>query len=91
MYFLGFELAEWGALIGVLSTLIALFAKGFRVVRAQITAPLIEALNDLRQELEYFKQMIQQEQQQQHQDTTYIKDKIAEHDRLFQRRKEVIA
>lgn len=91
MYFLGFELAEWGALIGVLSTLVSLFTKGFRIVRTQITAPLIAALNELRQELERFKQTIQQEQQQHHQDTTYIKDKIAEHDRLFQRRKEVIA
>ncbi|WP_314065573.1 hypothetical protein [uncultured Vagococcus sp.] len=51
MTFIGLNIAEWAALLAIVSTLFAAMGRLFNQFQQHITAPLVEALNKLRHEI----------------------------------------
>lgn len=64
MRFLGMTLPELAALLGMISLLAGIVMKFYHMVRLQITAPLIEALDKLRAEISQLEEHLVREYKQ---------------------------
>ncbi|WP_314061562.1 hypothetical protein [uncultured Vagococcus sp.] len=76
MTFVGINVAEWAAFLGIMSILCAAAIKFYRMFRTHITAPLIEAVDKLRIEISQLEHYLVTEYQELKKDVEVLRSRV---------------